>query len=886
LGVLLVGFFKQAVVNPLSTFVNNLAALKHEEFDLDVVGIELNNEIGEIARSIDSLKHELIIRREERWVKTILGEILTDIQLANNYQNLADRLVSKLGRLLGAAQIIFYVSRKNDKKLIAIAGFGDAKLNIEYRQDEGLVGQVAKEKKLLLLDIPVNSRLQWVSGLLNGLPQQVAMLPISLHGELLSVIEIALNQPLNSITQELLNELSLAIAPLLEVQRRSQETILLISELQEQSIALSNHQQEILKTQKALSENNALLNGILSAATGMAIISTNSNGVITSFNSGAELLFGCAADTVVNTETLKVFFSNEKGDSPDFLELASYALQHGSDVRELSFQSRNGSTFTGELHINLIRDSSQQISGYMVIVRDVTIEREVELKMSEARRAAEDAARQKSEFLANMSHEIRTPMNAIIGMTYLVQKTDLTPRQSEYLQKIQRSSQHLLGIINDILDVSKIEAGMLRIEQTHFELESVLANVVNLISTKAEEKGLQLELDIGHDVPVELIGDPLRVVQILTNYAFNALKFTERGEIVIKVRLIERDENEVVLNFSVRDTGIGLTEEQKSRLFVAFSQADTSTTRKYGGTGLGLVISKSLAEQMGGEVGVESEAGVGSTFWFTVRLGIGQVQHEKLLPSPDLRGRHVLVVDDNDNAREVMSEMLKSMSMEVVEVTSGKEAIAAVKAAENSRQPFELVLMDWHMPSMNGVEALRQIKALPLAEPPQLMLVTAYGREEIFAQAENCGINDVLVKPFSASTLFDSTMRALYQHIPDGPRVAADISPMASLNSISGARLLLVEDNEINQEVALEMLRQARFVVDLAENGRVALARLQEHQYDLVLMDMQMPVMDGLEATRQIRKIPELKNLPVVAMTANALAEDRQRCMDAGMDDF
>jgi two-component system sensor histidine kinase/response regulator len=343
----------------------------------------------------------------------------------------------------------------------------------------------------------------------------------------------------------------------------------------------------------------------------------------------------------------------------------------------------------------------------------------------------------------------------------------------------------------------------------------------------------------------------------------------------------------VLLYFAVIDTGIGLDEEQKGRLFNAFEQADTTTTRKYGGTGLGLAICRQLAELMGGEVGVESTPGKGSTFWFTARLGLGEVEKRLLLPAPDLRGRHVLVVDDNANARQVMNEMLAAMSFTVDVVASGGEAIAEIERADRAREPYELVLMDWHMPTMNGITACNKIQSLSLAEPPHLVLVTAYGRDEVFHNADEAGITSVLVKPVTASTLFDTAIRVMgtshaeVRDIDQNSTLSLD-----KMKRVAGARILLVEDNEINQQVAMEFLRLAGMTIDVAENGQIALNMLIDHEYDLILMDMQMPVMDGIAATKELRRLPEYAGLPVVAMTANVLETDRERCRLAGMDDF
>ena len=560
---------------------------------------------------------------------------------------------------------------------------------------------------------------------------------------------------------------------------------------------------------------------------------------------------------------------------------------HGQFEMEYRLRTRDGD-YRWILGRGKIVDRDEQGQPTRVIGThtDVTQHKRLELELREARAAAEDAVRMKSDFLANMSHEIRTPMNAIVGLSHLLLKTNLDARQRDYLTKIQASSQHLLGIINDILDVSKIESGKLHIEHIAFDLAGVLDGVVGLSMVRATEKGLNLIIEVADEVPPYLIGDPLRLGQILVNYTSNAVKFTERGQIQIQVQVTESTDQEVVLRFSVRDTGIGLSEEQLGRLFQTFQQADTSTTRKYGGSGLGLVIAKRLAEMMGGAVGVESKPGVGSTFWFTARLGRGQPPRRTLAMKPDLRGRRLLVVEDNERSREILDEQLSGMSFETVSVGSGAAALAEIERAVTAGTPFDLVILDWQMPEMDGITTARAIQRLGLEPPPSLLMITAYGRDELLKSAAGAGIDDVLIKPVAVSVLFDTLMRLLGGM--DTAHSVADLGPALpeiDLTSIAGSRILLVEDNELNQEVATELLRQAGFTVEIADNGKIAVDKVASATYDAVLMDMQMPILDGLAATRAIRRLPGRADLPIIAMTANAMASDRERCIEAGMND-
>ncbi len=537
---------------------------------------------------------------------------------------------------------------------------------------------------------------------------------------------------------------------------------------------------------------------------------------------------------------------------------------------------------------NLVRDENGNPTDMYGVTQDITDFKLLERELIGAREKAEEATAAKSMFLANMSHEIRTPMNAIIGMTHLALKTDLTQRQRDYLIKVRTAAGALLGIINDILDFSKIEAGKLDIENAEFRFDDVLENVSTVVGQKALEKNLEFLISTQPDIPPNLVGDPLRLGQILINLVNNAVKFTERGEVVVSATAAEREDNRVKLSFSVRDTGIGMTPEQLGRLFQAFSQADTSTTRKFGGTGLGLSISRRLVEMMGGTIHVDSEAGAGSTFTFTVWLGIGAAVHEHKHFVPDLAGIRTLVVDDNAQAREILTDTLRAFSLRAEAVSSGQEAIKAIKGADTS-DPYRLVLMDWHMPGMDGLQASAIIKRdAELQHIPRIIMVTAFGRDEVRSQAEQIGINAYLTKPLNASVLYDALIGQFGAATLE-PAVSASHGGSTQEYSAKGARVLLVEDNDMNQQVATELLESAGAVVTVADHGGIAVKILEDGPqppaFDIVLMDLQMPVMDGFTATRTLRANPRFAALPIVAMTAHALVEERERCLQAGMND-
>ncbi len=509
---------------------------------------------------------------------------------------------------------------------------------------------------------------------------------------------------------------------------------------------------------------------------------------------------------------------------------------------------------------------------------------EHERALEGAKEVAEEASRMKSAFLANMSHEIRTPMNAVIGMAYLALRTELSVKQRDYIEKIHRAGISLLGIINDILDFSKIEAGKMDIEHTAFSLHEVLANVSAITGHKAQEKGLRCVFDIADDVPPQLLGDPTRLGQVLVNLMSNAVKFTHAGTVTLRCRVACRNEKNVELLFEVEDTGIGMTPQQQARLFQAFTQADGSTTRKYGGTGLGLTISKRLVELMGGRISLRSQAGVGSVFCFNAGFAVGTLEETVgLTMAPGLRGRRALVVDDNQAAREILVQLLESLHLHADAEDSGAGALDAIRNAD-AGQAYDVVLADLGMPGMNGLELAAAIVEAGLSHTPKTILVTAFGREDVLHQAEDAPIATTLFKPIDPSKLYDTLVNVLAQE----SAMRASERQRRVLPRFDGHSVLLVEDNDVNQQIAREMLSVTGLHVDIAANGRIALDMLLASgapAYDLVLMDLQMPELGGLAATRRLRMEPAYANLPVIAMTAHATPQEREECLRSGMQD-
>ena len=846
------------VVRELWSVRDSIQSLAAGKLETEIPFLNRKNEIGEISRSLSTLQQGARERETQSWLKSETASTALRLQSADDFSAFSSSLLSRISECIPLLYGCFYLA--DDATPVHLRRVGTFAQHhsaqpASYGLGEGLVGQAALERRTIAITANGNDSLHVNTGLGNVLAGSLLFIPVVRHERLIGVLELATASPLSERQQTLVETLLPAVAA----------------------------NAEILAAKQALAASEKQFRSIFeNAQIGINFFSIDGKDHFA--NRALVNMLGYSVEELGRLDVWDTITDPEERES----NAATFNELLAGKRDELEYEQRlihkDGHVVIVDGRFSLIRDTAGRPKLVVYLAEDITSRKKAETEIIEARDLAEKATKIKSEFLANMSHEIRTPMNAIIGMSHLALKTDLNPRQKGYVRKIQQSGQHLLGIINDILDFSKIEAGKLTVENIDFDMEKVLENVTNLISEKATAKGLELIFDIDPRVSMHPKGDPLRLGQILINFCNNAVKFTEKGEIVVKARVQEEDDGGQLVYFAVSDTGIGLTEEQMSRLFQAFEQADASTTRQHGGTGLGLAISKKLAQLMGGDVGVTSEVGKGSTFWFTAYLGRGDGAARRA-SRPDLRGRRVLVIDDNAQAREVLSSMLLSMTFLVDEAPSGSEGVELVRQAAARQQPYDVVFIDWQMPGIDGIETGRQIRALNLTPPPHLVMVTAYGREEVLRKAEQTSFENVLIKPVTPSMLFDSVVDVLggSQTSSQQPTVAPggeiDLAP------IRGARILLVEDNELNREVALGLLEDAHLHIDVAEHGAAAIQQISRNPYDVVFMDMQMPVMDGITATKAIRSNPQFARLPIIAMTANAMDRDRELCLAAGMND-
>jgi PAS domain S-box-containing protein len=1016
--------FRRIVV-PLRSVETSVKAIAAGDYAQDVPFNQATDEVGSLARSVEVLKRSAEAMAEHRWVSASAATLVGGLPGATTLAEFGRHLLSELMPIVGGGVAGFYVLDENAAQLRRVAGFGlaDGAAPDTFRVGEGLVGQCAQERRMLILSDLPPEYLRIASGLGGATPQQSVAMPFLAKESVLGVLEIATFRPFGARKQKLFGEVMPVVAMNLEILRRNLHTHELLSQTQMQTRQLEDQREELLAQQKELQAQREQLSEseersrLLLESTAEGIYGNDAEGVIRFVNPAACQMLGYSAEELLGRPAHSTFhhhypdgqaYPREKcpmwvavtqgksahvedeclwrkdgsglpveyratpmskdgvvvgcvvsftdvterkaseqrlreteqyfrsvlerapdgllvvdadgtismgnaqceklfgytrdeliGNKVEMLVPDEIRAQH-PELRatfhrapttramgaksELHARRKDGSLIPVDIGLSPLPGRNGANIQVAVSIRDITDRKEAEVELKAAKLKAEEATRMKSMFLANMSHEIRTPMNAIIGLSHLALKTTLSAKQRDYISKVHNAGTSLLAIINDILDFSKIEAGKLDVDTTDFRLDDVISSVTTVTGQKAADKGLELLAHVAPGVPQFLVGDPLRLGQILTNLVNNAVKFTERGEIVVSAALLQQTGEKCQLKFSVRDTGIGMTREQAAKLFQPFTQADMSTTRKYGGTGLGLTVSRRLVELMGGQIWLDSEPGVGTTFTFTVWLGVDQQKGSRKVVPERLGELRALIVDDNAGAREIIDDLLKGVVAQRDAVASGPEAIAAIKQADENT-PYDIVFMDWHMPGMDGLQAARALKSdASLKRLPAIVMVTAFGREEVREEAERLELDGFLVKPVTRSMLVDSLVNVFADA---GNQAAAVASATAQGVSLAGLRILLAEDNDINQQIAVELLEGVGAMVDVVANGQQAVDKLFggpiPPPYDVVLMDLQMPVMDGHQATAKIRADAHFNDLPIFAMTAHATMEERDLCLANGM---
>ncbi|MCG2584287.1 response regulator [Massilia sp. TS11] len=850
---------------PFADIQSALEKLAHGETDIELSGLNRKDQIGRLSLAVRSFRDTLTrLRQAEQVTKGLLDE--------------KSRMVDRLNAIFeGTNDALMLLTEEGffdcNHHTLEMFGLPNKEAFVKCHpstlspplQADGRDSFVASNERIHQAMQLGQARFEWIHRRADGsdFPAEV----------LLSAFDYGGRQVLQATVRD--------ITQRKQIEQQLRE----LNEDLEQRI--SERTQELVSSIKIAQDSQKKLQTIVDTALD-AVVRMDLKGRIVGWNTQAEQIFGWTREEVLGQslgETIVPprFREAHAAGMKRYMESGSGAVLNKRI--EIYALRRDGTEFPIELAITRVRMDNEAEYEFCSFIRDISERREREQSLVAANVRAEAANVAKSEFLANMSHEIRTPMSAIIGMAYLALRTELTPKQQDYVGKIHRAALSLLGIINDILDFSKIEAGKLEVESIPFFLDDVLSNVASVTSQKAADKQLEYLFHVPHTIPRHLVGDPLRLGQVLINLVNNAVKFTEKGELELSIaRLPDHSAGKVVLRFLVRDTGIGMTEEQMGKLFRAFSQANATTTREYGGTGLGLSISQQLVQLMGGKIEVASRPGEGSSFHFDLEFPLSGLPERVTVMPAALNEARVLLVDDSTIALDILVEALQALPLRVDTAISGPDALAMIRAADIKRDPYKLVLTDWQMPGMDGIELARAVCADDgLGARPAMVLVTAFGREEVQREAEAAGITGFLFKPIGQSVLTD-TLVSLF-----APARRASSGPDEAAPRQFAVKVLLVEDNEVNQQIATELMAVQGISVDVANNGRQALDKLRAagpDGYGLVLMDLEMPQMDGHEATLALRRDPQFNHVPIIAMTAHALAEIRERCLREGMQDY
>ena len=846
----------QNVIAPIRSVQQSVEAIAAGNYAQPVSRLSFADETGQLARQVDVLRRVAEAQERDRAVKARINQITTELYSNRDVADFEQRLLTQLATDLGTRQLKIYRLEIGRDELQSVGDYPLDQEAIEnvWPQIKEFAQRCVREQKLLSI-LPANLTPAQTRGA--NLYSPVAFHPILSNERTLGVLVVTSGDTLDMRAAELLKELLPTVGSILAQSELTRRNL-------EKDLAL-NQQRQQLK---------------LFLDTAPVGVVMNVGGVVKFANPRAAELVnvqagGCAQAGDVNTEAREHVLA---------------LLEAEGVARDIETKLRGPDGEIRDVLGTHLKMNYEGESGELSWLTDISKLKVIEAEIIRAKDLALESTRAKSDFLANMSHEIRTPMNASIGMSYLALRTELNPRQRGYLEKVHKSAENLLGIVNDVLDFSKIEAGKLAMEKVDFQLEDSTDALINLVGQRCEDKGLELLFDFQPDLPTALVGDPLRLGQVLTNLVSNALKFTEQGQIIVGAEVVEETPTDLKFHFWVRDSGIGIAADQVEYLFEAFTQSDASTTRKYGGTGLGLAITKQLVELMEGKLWCESVLGQGSTFHFQVRLGLQPVvKPVRMLSAHEMSGLRLLVVDDNPAAQKILANLGRHLGLTVEIAGNGAIALEVIAAAEKTTQPFDLTLMDWKMPVMDGLTCLQQLAATTAKRRPANIMVTAHGRHDVVEAAGRMGMElpTVLVKPVTASTLLEAIGFAVGKLAQPQARAHRKADRLSEyFEQLQGVRLLLVEDNKMNQELAQELLTQAGILVTIADHGQAALDLLAQGLiFDGILMDCQMPVMDGYVATKKIRVNPAFAALPIIAMTANAMSEDREKVLAVGMND-